>query len=535
MTRSSLMCLLLLCSATPAVHAQAGRATMARADSAWKSGDRNRARLLYAEVFALDSTASRAVFRLAQLDDSEEHALALYRRYIVLEPDDPWGHMAEGDLLARMGHTEEALIAYEGAHAIAPGERDVAIGRARLLERAGRAQQAVDEFSAWTTVHPDDAEAWDLLGRAQMRAGRPRAAALAFERADRLGVRGAAGRRGAAQAAAAPAVTPEAVSLGDSDGNRTTRFGGSIDIMASDGLRLGVGARRHAIQSDVDEVRGLDVEGRLSATPSSLVRLTASAGIIGFDGLSESVPMPSPGPGPAPPQAPGQAPGQGQPQLPPSQSSRWNALIASARVRLRAPGTGPSLDFRLERAPVGFNPQLIENRVERSEARATLEVPLAGLRLRGTGRFGHLSAAGEGTNGRTSLEGGLVLPLGTWQPSLQYRRTGFEHASLAGYFAPRRAETVEAGAYMESGGEGAWSLSADVGAGMQRVTPHGLPTGSWSRVWRAWGQTALALGTGRSWFVEVEAYDAPFALEGAAAAGSWRFLSLSSGLRWVIR
>jgi hypothetical protein len=78
-------------------------------------------------------------------------------------------------------------------------------------------------------------------------------------------------------------------------------------------------------------------------------------------------------------------------------------------------------------------------------------------------------------------------------------------------------------------------MSADVGGGMQRVTPHGAVTGAWSRVWRAWGQAALALGPGRSWFVEIEAYDAPFALDGAAADGSWRFLSVTSGLRWVIR
>ena len=535
MTRSWLVCLALVCSATAAAPAQTGRATMARADSAWAKGDRKRARVLYAEVLALDSTASRAVFRLAQLDDSEERALAFYRRYIVLEPDDPWGHMAEGDLLARMGHVEEALIAYEGAHAIAPGERDVAIGRARLLERAGRANQAVDEFAAWTTAHPDDAEAWDLLGRAHMRAGRPRAAAQAFERADRLGVRGAASRRGAAREAAAPAITPEAVSLGDSDGNRTTRFGGSIDIMATDGLRLGIGARHHAVQSDVDAVRGRDVEARLTATPTSLVRLHASVGVIGFDGLTESAPAPVQGPGQSPAQGPPQSPPTSAPQLPPGQSGRWNAVVASARVRLRAPAAGPSFDLRLERAPVGFNPQLIGNHVERSEAKATLEVPLAALRLRGTSRFGRLTAAGEGANGRTSLEGALLLPLGSWQPSLQYRRTGFQRASLAGYFAPRLAETVEVGAYVEPEDAGLLTLSADAGAGMQRVTPHGSITGSWSRVWRAWGQAALALGPGRSWFVEVEAYDAPFALEGAATAGPWRFLSLSSGLRWVIR
>jgi hypothetical protein len=281
---------------------------------------------------------------------------------------------------------------------------------------------------------------------------------------------------------------------------------------------------RQAIQSDVDEVHGIDVDARLSAIPSSLVRLSGSLGIIRFDGLRETVP------------APGQGPGQGPPQLPERQAGRWNAMRASARARFRAPGSGPSLDLRLERAPVGFNPQLIENRVERSEARATIEVPVAGVRLRGIGRFGQLTASGEAANGRTSLEGAAVFPLGTrLQPSLQYRRTGFQRASVAGYFAPRLAETVEAGVYVESGDDGPVTMSADMGAGTQRVTPHGATVGAWSHVWRAWGQAALTMGSGRSWFVEVEAYDAPFALESAAATGSWRFLSLTTGVRWSLR
>jgi Flp pilus assembly protein TadD len=120
--RTTLVSLVLLVLA-PRLSAQvrADPSAMGRADSAWRSGDHKRARVLYREVLATDSTASRAVFRLAQLAESDERALVLYRRYIVLEPDDPWGHMAEGDLLARMGHIEEALVAYEGAHAIAPG------------------------------------------------------------------------------------------------------------------------------------------------------------------------------------------------------------------------------------------------------------------------------------------------------------------------------------------------------------------------------------------------------------------------------
>jgi Flp pilus assembly protein TadD len=510
-------------------------ATMARADSAWNRGDRALAGTLYAAILTADSTASRAVFRLAQLESSPERALALYRRYIVLEPSDAWGHMAEGDLLARMERFEEALIAYDGAHAIAPGERDVAVGRARLLDRAGRSYQAADELTAWTLQHPDDGEAWDLLGRAHVRAGRPRAASEAFWRADGLAVPGARSRRDMARAAAAPSITPEVASLGDSDGNRTTRLGAVVDVMTADGVRLGAGAALATVGSDIDEVRGTDFDLRFATTPSPLVRISAVVGATTYGNIPVAATAAPNAPNtPNGPNAPN-APDPGRPSGPAVGRDAWRALRASARIRVRAPGSGPTLDLRLERSPLGFNSLLIQNRVERLEVRTTVELPVKPFRLRGVGRFGHLAAAAEPANGRSSVEGALVLPLGTIQPSVQYRRAGFQRASAAGYFAPRLAETVDVGVYAETGDDAPLALSADIGAGAQRVTPHGGSAGAWSRVWRAWSQAALALGPSRSWFVELEAYDAPFALEGAGAAGSWRFLSVSSGLRWAIR
>ena len=515
-----------------AAHAQRPATSMTRADSAWANGDRSVARALYEQVLIADSTASRAVFRLAQLEASPERALALYRRYVVLEPDDPWGHMAEGDLLSRMERFDDALIADDGARAIAPDERDVAIGRARVLDRAGRSSQAADELSAWTKMHPDDGDAWDLLGRAHMRSGRLHAARDAFLRAERLNVHGARNRRLAATSAAAPSFAPDVGSLGDSDGNRTRRLGGAFELMAGDGVRLGVGAAVVSVGSDVEEVQGTDFDVRMAAGPSPLIRITAGIGAVHYGGSppAPTDPQTSPGP-PASPGNPGGAPGN-----PDAGQRSWNTLRAAARVRLRTPGHGPSLDLRLDRAPLGFSPLLVQNHVERSEVRATAELPIALFRLRGTARFGRIDAANEAPNGRSTLEGALILPLGDRvMPSLQYRRAGYQRASVAGYFAPRLAETIEAGLYTEGNEDGPITLAADAGVGAQRVTPHGGVAGDWTRVWRGWGQVSLSLGPSRAWFVEVEAYDAPFALEGTGAADSWRFLSLSSGLHWAIR
>lgn len=516
MRRHLALVLVVGASLSAAAGAQADRpirtATMARADSAYDRGERAKARELYAGVLAQDSTASRAVFRLAQLETSSARALALYRRYIALEPDDAWGHMAEGDLLARMGRLEDALVAYEGAHAVAPGERDVSLGRARLLGRAGRSHQAIQELTAWVTEHPDDGEAWDLLGRSRGRSGRPRAAAQAFERALQLRVAGAVTRLDAARAAAAPLITPDVASVGDSDGNRSTRIGGLLEAMVADGIRLGAGAHRHTIGDDIDEVRGTSVSASLAAVPSPAMRLSLEAGATRYGSSLAS-------------------------------QETWTTFHAAARLRARAPLSGASIDLRAEHAPLEFSALLIVNQVQRSEARATIEVPFLGFRARGSGRVARIEARGEPPNRRGSLEGALMLPLGVMQPSVQYRVTGYERASTAGYFAPRQAETVEGGVYVEVGEDGPVSLSADAGGGVQRVIAHGgvprpTPRGSgsaWSRTWRLWAQSALSLGPSRAWYVELEAYDAPFALDGAGSAGSWRSLAVSSGLRWSIR
>ena len=87
-----------------------------------------------------------------------------------------------------------------------------------------------------------------------------------------------------------------------------------------------------------------------------------------------------------------------------------------------------------------------------------------------------LVALGEPANARTGAEAALLAPLGGGRllPSVSYRRAGFQHASAAGYFAPQRAETVEGGLYLEGSEDGPWSLAADLGGGMQRVTEHGV-------------------------------------------------------------
>ncbi|MFP5356382.1 MAG: tetratricopeptide repeat protein, partial [Gemmatimonadota bacterium] len=355
---------------------------LARADSAYAAGDRTLARALYAQALARDSALSRAAFRLAQLETSPERALALYRHYETLEPRDAWGFMAEGDLLGRMERYGAAQAAYTRAASVAPDERDVVIGRARLHLRAGRPDIAATELARWTERHAEDGEAWDLLGSAHLRSGRPRAAVRAFSRAGAAnGTPGAAEREAMARALAAPAVEPIVGYQRDSDGNRTSRMGGVADAMVADGVRLGAGVERVTIGDDLVASNGVALHGRLSARPAPGVRLDLQGGAVRL-----SSPL--------------------------AVGAEWTTPQGDARVRLRAPRGGPALELRAQRLALGTAPVLVANRVTRSEVRATAEVPLTWVRLRGSARAGRVDAQGEAANTRLGAEGALVLPLG---------------------------------------------------------------------------------------------------------------------------
>lgn len=502
----------------PAVRAQS--TVMARADSAFQAENRALARDLYAEVLRADPAQSHAVFRMAQLEPDRARALALYQRYSALEPQDPWGPMAEGDQLSRMGRTGEALAAYDRAAAIAPAERDVAIGRARIYSRAGRSGEAARVLSDWLGIHPDDGEAWDLLGRAQRHAGRPRAAAAAFAHADSSGIRGAASRRNSAEAAAAPAVGPLMLWQHDSDGNTAQGGGAFADFMPVDGVRLGVVGHRGRIDDGVSTVDWTDAAVRASARPTPSLTLQAQAGARQFPAIPVSVPAQ---PGGRPPFAAGAG------------TNSWTMPEFDARLRWRAPSRGPSLELRAQQLALGSAPVLVANEVSRTEGRAILELPIWRLRLRGGARAGVMQAVGEANNARVGADGALVFPFGgTAELSAQYHEIGFQRASTAGYFAPRTAQTMEGGLYFELGDEGPLSVAADLGGGMQRIARQGEDVGPWKPAWRGWSYVALSLGASRALWSEIEAYDAPFAPAGAVTSASWRYLSVSLGVSWAL-
>jgi len=528
---------------TIATRGVQGQSTLvARADSAFAAEDRALARRLYEEVVRSNPEHSRALFRLGQLEPSPDKAVAFYERYVALEPRDPWGHMALGDQLARMKRFDEGLASYAKAQELAPNERDVVIGRARVESRAGRSRDALETLETWTAANPSDGEAWDLLGREQLRAGRPRLAAHALARAQDAGyARGVENRLRMARSQSSTAFEPIVGYQRDSDGNSTFRSGLSADVMVVDGTRFGAGLVRGSVRDPATSIQITDLSLRLASRPTSHLRITAEGGMARFEGVPGDPVFPAPthtppGRPPAPPGGPPTTPPQSPPGAPIAVGPSWTEPRADVRLRWRGMPNVPAFELGAQHLPLGTAPMLIANRVTRSEARAMLELPAGPLRLRGTGRAGIVSASGEAANRRLDGAAALALPLGaSSELSARYHAVTYARESFAGYFAPRLAETMEGATYLDLGADGPLSFSADLGAGMQRTALQGEDVGTWKAAFRAWTYTSLALGPARALWLEVEAYDAPFAPLGVAAGPSWRYISLTTGLRWAIR
>ena len=480
---------------------------LARADSAFAVGDATAAEREYAAALAVDPENSRATYRLADLSKRGDpaRALQLFRRYVALEPSDPWGYMALGDAFARSGSYGDALRSYDDALRLAPDERDAVIGRARVLARAGRTDAAVAGYRHWLDANPSDAEAWGELGRQRLRQGRERDAALAFERAQTIAPDPTVARRLAvARAAAAAAITPLASGTHDSDGNTTLRLGGTGELASWGPMRLGLTASRTAIADGVTTTGRQDLILGAAWRPGAAWQVQASGGASRLDAAS----------------------GRSATILPTGQ----------LRARWRVPGAGPIVDLRARRDVLDATPLLAANRVLRTELGATIELPVARVfKLRGISRTVALSDSAE-VNHRTTLAGMVAVPVTpSVEVSAQFHTIRFAHPTTAGYFAPRLVQVAQAGSYLEFETARGILLVFDIGAGVQRVADQGAAIGPWGRALRLYSLIVVPLAVGRDLRLEFDGEQSAFANELATTGGAqWRYVSVAMSLRWAL-
>jgi len=205
------------------------------------------------------------------------------------------------------------------------------------------------------------------------------------------------------------------------------------------------------------------------------------------------------------------------------------------RARWRSSAHGAAVDIRAQRGVLAASPLLVNNRVVRTELRAVVEIPVTRtLKLRGLGRTALLRDTAD-LNHRTALGGVVAVALSpAIELSGQVHQIRYAHASTAGYFAPRLAQVVEAGSYIELESPRGWLLALDFGAGAQRVAEFGRPTGPWSHSLRWYSLITAPLAPGRALQLELEGEDSSVAREAATTAGAWRYGSAALSLRWAL-
>lgn len=473
-------------------------------DAAFDEGDTGAAERAYQAVLAIAPSDSRALFRLGQLRRRDDPAAAvrLFTEYVLVEPSDPWGYLALADAMARAGKPAEAVGAYEKAFARAPNDRDIALGRPRLLAQLVRTDAAISAYEEWVALHAEDAEAWRELGIERQRAGRSRGAIVAFERAQALmpGTSELARRIEALRTQRAPAVEFGGIGVLETGVSAT---GGSIgaDLAAGDTGRVGFTVMQRRLSSFGDTVHTQRFVGRMRVRPQSGLDIAATAGAVSL------------------PAAPG------EPRL------RSDLAL---RLRQRSGPRGPVIDIRAQHQPIEVTPQLARDPVMRSQASAAIDIPAGSLwRLRGQLRVARLARNAE-ENRRTGLGGGIaVVAAPEVRLTGQWQHTRHSNPKATGYFSPARADTADAGLEFEREYERV-SVSLDVGGGLQRVQRDGQTSIRWRPAFRGWGVLAWSIGSGRQLLVEAETYDSQIS-NGLTIAERWRYASVTASVRLSLR
>ena len=505
---SAALLLLLLAAYSPASEAQpAAQGLLQRADTAYSSGNRELAKSLYRAVLASDPNNSRAAFQLARLSPpGSAEAVALLRRYVKLEPNDPWAYMALGDALAKAGKVDEAIQQYGLARRKAPAEPDVYLGLGRILRDAGRTDELVKNYEQWASRQPQNAQAWSELGRARQRARRYAEAAdayatsLALEESDR-----ARESLESVLAETAFSLRPFFGLSHDSDENRITLWGLEAERQLTQRARVGLHAERNEVS---DPFSSGTVDGL------ALIAKWQPLAVLKVDGLA------------------------GIARLSPDQQNQkavkrpWAGL----RVRWTSPEEGPAAELRLRKAPLIATPGLVAQPVELAEIKAGVDLPVTGpFRVRARGQSGALDSATD-VNHRTGYQFG---PVYRWRPAAEvgvfYSELGYEHATAAGYFAPRLAQTVEIGTYIEYEGLSPLTFALDAGAGQQRVQKFGEDVRDWIATYRLWALVSWALKPGMSLELELEHYDSPVAGNAVAPTANWSYNAATLSLRFGVR
>lgn len=145
------------------------------ADSLWGAGNYHAARTEYTRALHDDPGSVRALYRLGVLsawDGRLDSALALFRDAREVEPGEPDVRIWEARVLQWQDRYPESLARYDSVITDFPNRTDARLGRAQTLMWWGRMVEAEQEYRGLAEAHPDDQEVLAALGALLVRQNR---------------------------------------------------------------------------------------------------------------------------------------------------------------------------------------------------------------------------------------------------------------------------------------------------------------------------------------------------------------------------
>jgi tetratricopeptide (TPR) repeat protein len=507
-------------------------AILARADTAWETGAYLLAAQLYEAILARDSSSHIALFRLATLrswDNRFDEGIALFRRYVAVEPDYTEGRIALARTIAWSGRYSSAIAIYDSVLTGQPTYRDAVLGKAQTLAWAGRLEQALSAYKQWVAAHPTDRGASIEYARALAWNGQMDDAEMMYTQLAKTG--NANAKKGLAQLigwrgdldrsertwrqvlVTDPNDVEALTGLGQvlhwqgrqAEAESALQLALRINPAAGDAralLRLVRAELRPSVTvatvgtNDSDDNRStslvFDYVVRAPWNGSVGARYTERwANFAAIESRAEAVSIF----------------GRWQPAATSWQFradagvTRHSSTLVPTPVRnqtipsgalhaLGNLGDAVRIGVVASRAPFDETAMLIANGVVSSEFAGEAEIALVSYVILSAAASHARLTGGARENSKNAFSSTLRwTPNRRWSLGVGARQYGYDTTSSDGYFAPKRYTLVEATGRGRLGGDFGWNMEGDVGVGQQSIDFFGSSAGS-----RAAERVALTAG-----------------------------------------
>lgn len=493
--------------------------------------------LLYTALEPNDNEGALALARTYTWAGRTDDALAIYRGVLAAEPDYRDAAMGAGQVLAWGARFDESVATYRAWLRRRPSDRDATLALARTLAWWGKlpdaariydslyasdgsaeARKGMALVAAWqgdlagserlwrdlTVKAPNDAEVWTGLAQVLRWRGQPFEARDALQHALTIDPthRDAQSQRRWLDAELAPTLHGQALSTGDSDGNRAHIYKINAATLPW---------RRAALRLDATHLSAeWGATQLVSQTARGSVRARLPGGAEGWTARLEL----------------------GANRQPSANADATKSRAVWQLAFAGRLGNRSSAEVRVGRAMVDETVALIANGIRVTSAEADWGAQVSDrLNLSAGLSTGEIRSDSSSNSRLVGVLGARWTMTHGRSLGITARALGHAREARDGYFSPRRYAHVELTARARTGRELGWALSGDAGLGAQYVDYRSSQATHATQ--RLTGTVGYAFAPGLEWsFVGALAN---VATTGSLSAGGYRFGSLGVAGRVPLR